>query len=100
MIIGLFAGIAVCMAALHSLAQAILAEGAKRWAHLAQLVAILAVMAALLEREVALARLLAVALIAAALWVMVMERGWYRIFPLLVQVFAAVLIAGYVAFAP
>lgn len=96
MIAGLFAGISVCMAFLYSVAQAILHEGPRRRAHLLLALAVLVVMGALLEREVTLARIAAVPLLGLALWVTVIERGWYRLFPGLVQIFAAVLIAGYV----
>jgi hypothetical protein len=100
MIIGVFAGISVCMATFYSVAQAITREGRRRWAHVAAALAMLAVMGALLEREVGVARVLAVALLPAATWAFVVERGWYRLFPLLLQVFALVLIAGAVALAP
>lgn len=100
MIVGVFAGIAVCMATLYSLAQAMMQEGARRWAHLAFVIAMLAVMGMLLEREVGLARMLAWPLLAVGLWAFWVERGWYRLFPLMVQLFAAVLIAGLVALSP
>jgi hypothetical protein len=100
MIAGLFAGIAVCLATLYSVAQAMLAEGWPRRAHLAHLAAILVVMGALLEREVTVARIGAAPLLASAVWVFWLERGWYRVFPLLVILFAAILMAGYVALSP
>ncbi|MEM9145770.1 MAG: hypothetical protein AAGC57_06190 [Pseudomonadota bacterium] len=100
MIIGIFAGIAVCMATLYSLAQAMMQEGLRRWAHLAAVAMMLTVMGMLLERQVALARLFAWPLMAVGLWTFWVERGWYRIFPLLIQLFAAVLIAGLVALTP
>lgn len=100
MIVGVFAGISVSMATLYALAQVLTREGVRRRAHLASLLAVLAVMAALLWREVGLARLLAWPLLAAALWATVAERGWYRVFPVLLQLFAAVLIAGAVALSP
>lgn len=100
MITGLFAGIAVCMATLYSVAQAMLREGTLRWAHLALVVLTLIVMGALLEREIPLARLGAVPLLLVAVWVFTIERGWYRLFPGVVQLFAVVLILGYVALNP
>jgi len=99
-IVGLFAGIAVCMATLYSVSQAMLSEGWIRWANLAQLVAIFIVMGALFEREVGVARIGALPLAAIAVWVLIMERRWYKIFPLLVLVFAGTLIGGYVALTP
>ena len=98
MIVGGFAGISVCMAMFYSVAQAILRDGSRRRGHLAVVVAVLAVMGALLEREIDLARTLAVPLLAAALWAFAVERGLYRVFPVLLQLFAGVLLAGYVAF--
>ncbi|GMG81200.1 hypothetical protein LNKW23_04120 [Paralimibaculum aggregatum] len=100
MIIGVFAGVAICMATLYSVAQAMMREGALRRAHAVAVIAVLAVMGALLEREVALARMLAVPLLGVAVWVFVVERGWYRIFPVMMQLFAGLLIAGYVALTP
>ncbi|MGF1503135.1 MAG: hypothetical protein ACFBSD_15105 [Paracoccaceae bacterium] len=98
MITGLFAGISVCMACLYSVGQAMMEEGRTRWANLAQVIAILAVMGALLEREVEIARVLALPLFLTAVWVFAVERGWFRIFPILTQIFAGVVLAGYVAF--
>jgi len=100
MIVGLFAGIAVCMATLYSVSQAMLAEGWVRWANLAQIGAILVVMGALLEREVGLARIAALPLLGTSLWMLVLERGWYKTFPILVIVFALCLLAGFVALTP
>lgn len=100
MIIGLFAGIAVCMATLYSVSQAMLAEGMVRWANLAQLVMILVVMGALLEREIGFAEIMAWPLIAAAIWTFALERRWYRIFPILVIVFALLVATENVALSP
>lgn len=88
------------MATLWSVSQVILREDRTRWAHLALVLAVLAVMGALLEREVAVGRVLALPLLLLAVWVFVIERGWNRIFPLLVQLFAAVVLAGLVALSP
>lgn len=100
MIIGVFAGISVCMATLYSVAQAMMREGTPRRAHLAAVIAMLVVMGALLEREVDVARTAAVPLLGVAIWAFVVERGWYRIFPLLMQLFAVVLLLGWVALTP
>ncbi len=100
MIIGLFAGISVCMATLYSAAQAMTREGPRRWANLAGVVAVMVVMGALLEREIWLARLVAPVLLGIGVWVFLVEEGWYRIFPVLMQLFAVVLIAGWVALSP
>lgn len=100
MIVGIFAGIAVCMATLYSVAQVLTRTGARRAANLVAVAAMLCVMGALLEREVELARALSAVLLAAAIWLFTVEPGWYRVFPLLMQIFAAVLLAGYVALTP
>ncbi len=100
MITGVFAGIAVCMATLYSVSQAMLREGRRRTANIATVIAVLVVMGALLERQVDLARLLALPLLGIAVWTFVVEEGWYRIFPALIQLFAIVLIAGAVALTP
>ncbi len=100
MITGVFAGIAVCMATLYSASQAMLREGRRRLAHVAAVVAMLAVMGALLEREVGIARALALPLLGVAIWAFVVEEGWYRLFPALMQLFAIVLLAGAVALTP
>lgn len=97
MVTGIFAGIAVFLATLYSLTQSFLAEGHLRRAHLLSLLGVLAIMLALQYREIWLARLLALPLIGFAAWAMAGERRWYRLFPLLHQLFAVVLLAGWVA---
>lgn len=94
---GLFAGIGVFLAAMYSLSQLFLVEGRAQAAHGVLLVLILVVMALLLERYVTYARYAAVPLFLAATWCLVAEERWFRIFPLLVQIFALILVLGYVA---
>jgi hypothetical protein len=94
---GLFAGIGVFLSAMYSLSQLFLMEGRAQAAHGAMLVMILVVMALLLERYVDYARYAAVPLFLAATWCLIAEERWFRIFPLLVQIFSAILILGYVA---
>ena len=96
-IVGIFAGIGMFLAAMYSVSQVLLLEGWARLAHVASLIMILAVMACLMERWVETARLLALPLLGAAFWTLVVEPRWYRIFPLLVMLFALLLIMGYVA---
>ena len=96
-IAGIFAGIGVFMAAMYSVTQILLLEGRGKLAHAVSLALILAVMACLMERWVFEARILAVPLFAAAFWTLVIEPRWYRIFPILVMLFALLLIMGYVA---
>lgn len=94
---GIFAGIAIAIASLYSIAQVVLTEGRPRYAHAAALAATLAAMAALQAGMVPLARLLALPLLLAAFWAFTLERRWFRLFPLLQQLLAAVLLAGLVA---
>ena len=47
-----------------------------------------------MERAIPLARLLAVPLLAVTVWVTAFEQGWYRVFPVVVMVFAVVAGAG------
>lgn len=54
-------------------------------------------MAALQYGSVPPARILAIPLLAAATAAFGAERGWFRTFPLLQQLFALVLLAGWVA---
>ncbi len=96
-ITGLFAGIGVFVAAMYSFSQIILLEGRARIIHAVLFVLVLAVMAALMEREVPLARILAGPLFVMACWAFAIERRWNRIMPLLIQIFALVLMLGYVA---
>ena len=96
-IAGIFAGIGVFLAAMYSVGQMFLLRGWGRAAHALSLALILAVMAALMERAVPLARVLAVPLIGTAFWTLVLEPRWYRIFPLTVIAFALLLIGGYVS---
>ncbi len=81
---------------MYSVSQLLL-QGRGRIAHALNLLLILAVMAALMERAVPIARILAVPLIATAVWTLVFEPRWYRIFPLVVILFALLLIGGYVS---
>ena len=96
-IAGIFAGIGVFLATMYSLSQVLLLRGEGRLMHGLSFGLILAVMAALMEREVGLARLLAVPLFLVAARTLMLERGWYRIMPLLVIIFTVVLMLGYVA---
>lgn len=95
-IAGLFAGIGVFMAAAYSLSQILLLEGRGRAAHATCLIMILIVMAALMEREIPIARIASIPLILSATWCFAIERGWFRIFPILVQIFAVIVALGYV----
>lgn len=97
-IVGIFAGIAVCMGTLYSLAQVILTERWVRRAHLFALGAMLLVMWFLLERDVALARLFSPLLLLACIATFLVERRWFRLFPILQAVFAVLLLGGYVHF--
>ena len=96
-IAGIFAGIGVFLSAMYSVSQILLLEGRARLAHAASLILILVVMACLMERWIETARIFAVPLFAAAFWTLVLEPRWYRIFPILVMLFALLLILGYVA---
>ena len=82
---------------MYSFSQAFLLNGWGRIAHILNIVLILAVMAALMERVVPIARILAVPLLGVAFWTLVLEPRWYRIFPLTVIAFALLLIGGYVS---
>jgi hypothetical protein len=97
LVTGIFAGLFLGIATLYSLAQAMLAEGRLRWAHLAALLAVGAVMAALQAGSVPAARLLALPLLGIALWCAYLEERWFKVFPVLHQAFAAALLAGLVA---
>ncbi|MGF1551721.1 MAG: hypothetical protein ACFBWO_04360 [Paracoccaceae bacterium] len=97
LVAGIFAGLFVCLATLYSLAQAIMGEGSVRWAHVGAILGVLAVMTALELGSVPAARLLALPLLGLALWCAYLEERWFKVFPVLHQLFAAVLIAGLVA---
>ena len=94
---GIFAGIGVFLAAMYSVSQILMLEGRGRIAHALSLGLILAVMAALMERHVPLARLIAAPLVPVAFWTAVIEPRWYRIFPLITVLFALLVVMGYVA---
>lgn len=93
---GIFAGIAISIASFYSVAQVLLTQGQQRLAHLAALLLTLAAMAALQYGSVPLARVMGVPLLLAGFWAFVHERRWFRLFPLIQQLFAAVLLAGLV----
>lgn len=93
-IFAIFVGIAMAMAALYSSAQLFMARGRLRRAHAASLATLMAVMAALAWPSEPAARLAAAPMLAAAFWTFLLEERWYRIFPALQQLFAAVVLAG------
>lgn len=96
-IAGIFAGIGVFFAAMYSLTQILLLAGWSRFAHFSCFTLILTVMASMFFwRDVETAQVIAVPLLAVALWTLVIEPGWYKVFPILVCVFAMVLLLGYV----
>ncbi|MEM6661782.1 MAG: hypothetical protein AAF666_06350 [Pseudomonadota bacterium] len=96
-IAGIFAGIGMFLAAMYSMTQILLLNGTHRLAHAATLVLMLMVMGALMERWIPIARLLAVPLLGTGFWLLVLEPRWYRVFPLMIMLFALLLIMGYVA---
>ena len=96
-IAGIFAGIGVFLAAMYSFTQILLLRGEGRVMHGLSFLLILAVMAALMEREIAIARILAIPLCLVSIRTLMLERGLYRIMPVLVIIFAVVLMLGYVA---
>ncbi|MEM9059976.1 MAG: hypothetical protein AAGD13_05895 [Pseudomonadota bacterium] len=100
-IAGIFAGIGVFLATMYSVTQILLLEGLPRIAHFVQLVLILTVMWSLYWwRDVVTAQIVAAPLLAAALWTSALEVGWYRVFPLLVSLFAIAMLTGYIALTP
>ncbi|MEM7190064.1 MAG: hypothetical protein AAF439_10680 [Pseudomonadota bacterium] len=96
-IAGIFAGIGIFLATMYSFSQILLLKGTGRIAHAIAFVLILSIMAALMERFVPIARILAVPLFGVAIWLMVLEPRWFRIFPILIMLFSILLIMGYVA---
>ncbi len=96
LIAGLFAGIGVFIATAYSLSQILLLEGRGRTAHAACLITTLIVMGALMEREMAIARIAAIPMLIVASWCFAIEGGWFRIFPILLQIFAAIVALGFV----
>ena len=99
-IAGIFAGIGVFLAAMYSLTQGILLDGRKRWLHVALFALILITMGALMQREVLLARVLALPLLGAGIATLWIEPRWFKVFPILVIVFSITLLLGYVALTP
>lgn len=97
LVTGIFAGIAVSLATFYSIAQAVLTQGRCRFAHVAVLAFTFGAMAALQSGEVLAARILAAPLLVAAFWAFAVERRWFKTFPLLQQLFAVTLLAGWVA---
>lgn len=95
-IAGLFAGIGVFIATAYSLSQILLLEGRGRAAHAACLIMTLIVMGALMERAIPIARVAAIPMLLVASWCFAIERGWFRVFPVLLQIFAAIVALGFV----
>ncbi|MFK7943350.1 MAG: hypothetical protein AB8B85_10635 [Paracoccaceae bacterium] len=101
LIIGIFAGIGVFLATMYSLTQVLLLEGRARYVHAAQFIVVMAIMTVLfLWRDPVGARVIAFALIPIAAWTILIERRFYRIFPVLIMIFALALASGYVALNP
>ena len=100
-IAGIFAGIGVFLATMYSVTQTLLLEGWPRIAHFTLLVFTLTVMWSMFWwRDVATAQVIAVPMLAAALWTTVLEHRWYRVFPILCTLFAALLMLGYAELTP
>ena len=100
-IAGIFAGIGVFLAAMYSMTQVLLLGGVQRVVHFVLFVLILTVMFSMFWwRDVDTARVLAVPLMGVALWAVVLETRWYKVFPLLVIAFAGLLLGGYVVLTP
>lgn len=100
-IAGIFAGIGMFLSTMYSLTQVILLEGLPRIAHFVTFVLILTVMFPLYWwRDVTTARVLAVPLLRAAQWTVVLEHRWYKVFPMLMSLFALMMMLGYVALTP
>ncbi|MEM9782527.1 MAG: hypothetical protein AAF899_08635 [Pseudomonadota bacterium] len=97
LVVGIFGGLFIFIATTYSLAQAILTEGRLRWVHLALLLAVMAVMAALQFGSVTAARMLSAPLLVLAIWASVIEERWFKLFPLLHQIFAVIVLVGFVA---
>lgn len=96
-ITGIFAGIGVFLATMYSLTQVLLLEGRPRIAHFTQFTLILTVMASLFFwRDVMAARIIAVLLLPVAAWTFWIEPRWFKVFPILVALFALMLVLGYV----
>lgn len=100
-IAGIFAGIGIFLAAMYSMTQVLLLSGWGRIAHGVCLALIMAIMFVLFfYNAIALAQVIAFALFGVGIWTFVLERRWYRVFPVIVMVFALMLILGYVALNP
>ena len=96
LIAGIFAGIGIFLATMYSVTQILLLEGKSRTAHAVALTFILIVMACLMERWIDTARVFALPMIAASIWVAWIEPRWYKIFPVSVVVFGSMVAAGIV----
>ena len=101
LLIGIFGGIAVFLATMYSMTQVLLLEGRLRWVHATLFLLVMAIMTVLFWwRDPAVARLFSFPLVPVALWAFWIEVRWYRIFPMLVLLFALALATGYVALNP
>jgi len=92
-----FAGIGVLVATVYSASQILLTDGESRAMHALSVGLILAATAAMLGRDVELARILAALLFFVQGRMLITEQHWYRVFPILVMLFALMLMMGYAA---
>lgn len=100
-VVGLFSGIGVFLSTMYSLSRVVTFEARGKMANAAVFASIIAIMTALFFfQSVPMARVLAVPALLAALWSVWTEERWFKIFPLLVILFATVVLLGYVAAYP
>ncbi|MEO0430012.1 MAG: hypothetical protein AAF160_21565 [Pseudomonadota bacterium] len=97
LVIGIGSAVLIFFATLYSLAQAMLGDGWLQRAHLAALILTLIVMGALYEEMIPLARIAALPLLCVGMWCFWLEKRWFKVFPLLTQLFALTLVLGFVA---
>lgn len=100
-IAGIFGGIGIFLATMYSFVQVLLTEGRLRYAHAGLFILMMAIFTVLyLWRDVFAAWLISFPLIPVALWAVWLEQRWFRIFPILVLIFAVIVAMGFIALTP
>jgi hypothetical protein len=100
-IAGIFGGIGIFLATMYSFVQVLLTQGRLRFAHAGLFVLMMAIFTVLyLWRDVFAARIISLPLIPIALWAVWLEQRWFKIFPILVAIFAGIIAMGYIALTP
>lgn len=100
-IVGLFSGMGVFLSTMYALSRVVTFEAEGKMANVAVFLSVMGIMSALFFfRSVPLAQLLSVPALLAGVWALWVERRWFKVFPVIVILFAITVGLGYTAAYP